>query len=1125
MTCDVAAQSTRCSAARNDTSAPATSANSALNNNTHSMVEVDVDSDLTTTNSSTAALAMPAGASVLWAGLYWMASAPKGITESQGKSAKLRGPLDLGYRSIAASQYDPSPASYYGYSSFADVTDIVKEQGAGSWTLGGIPIAAGTGNGAGWSLVVAYSAPGMAVRDLAVFDGQTTVGGTNMVSIPISGFRTPSSGAVKSDVGFVAFEGDRGVIGDYLQLDATVLTDALHPATNTFNSWITDSGRATAGRNPSYGNQLGFDAAIMKADGVLKNNATSAELRAKTTGDGYMPTVFTFSTELYAPLVSATKTAVDLNGGELRVGDEIGYEITTSNSGGDGAVGAAVREDSMPGGTEYVPSSMSYDDGTGYKSLTDASGDDEGDAAGGTGPVDVRIGQSASGLIGGLMPGALATSIRYRVKFRAKVVSLPPAGGLISNKARVDFAAQTLGSHIETDTNRADLAVRLPDAAIKKTISSSDFANGLPAAYTLVVTNRGDAPFEGETVVTDELPAGLVSPAVTSSPGWSCSIAASKLECRRSDALATGLPYPPIVVGAASLSNPAGDLIENTATVSTPLDPDSSNDSSTASKQVGVGQSTVPVAVAADRAAVLPGESVVFTGSYYNRGPSRAESPNLKLAVTGLTGADVVATGFTVLSSDGSITAADCKLTQSDSTPPTVTCADKALANGVTVEIKLTLVPRIAITAADVDVRGTSSASNDPGGPRSAQASVDIIPTIDLDVTKTASRPTLDPGDSVTFTIHVVNNGPAAATGARIIDVVPADLTVVSADFALDGNPSTLPCSITGQKVECALTGTLAAPSGSGAKFADVTVVARSDKDGHGLRTNRAGADAREPDVFPDNNVSSADVTLLPAADLSISKIGPASLAPGGVGTFQMVVTNAGPSDAADVQLSDRLPAGLSLDPNSPVPPGCISLAPPLVVEARLDCTLKNDTTAGFPLGTLAPGEKWVVTLKAVAAKSLKPGAILVNSASATTSTFDPTPANATDQVKVVVASISQAKKQLAVSIKAPRASTPVGSRLNLVVKVTAPKAAAVANVELCAALPRSIRYLSSTGKLSGSTVCWRIKLLRAAQTRSFTIRARVLLAGRMPALARAVGSGAARVTDGDQVRTHSFTG
>ena len=48
-----------------------------LNNNDFSMVFVDVDSDRSTFNSSRADLALPAGGSVLFAGLYWGAESPR----------------------------------------------------------------------------------------------------------------------------------------------------------------------------------------------------------------------------------------------------------------------------------------------------------------------------------------------------------------------------------------------------------------------------------------------------------------------------------------------------------------------------------------------------------------------------------------------------------------------------------------------------------------------------------------------------------------------------------------------------------------------------------------------------------------------------------------------------------------------------------------------------------------------------------------------------------------------------------------------------------------------------------------------------------------------------------------
>jgi len=1125
MTCDFATEGAGCTKARNDTSVTlqASGSSSWMNNNQHSMVPVDVDTDPTTSNSSTARLVIPAGASVLFAGLYWTASAPTGLTSARAKQAKLRGPLNTSYRDVTATDYDPADATYYGYDCFLDVTDTVRAQGGGSWTFGGAAMRPGMGSGAGWSLVVAWSAPGKALRDLTVTDGQRVVSGSNMISIPISGFRAPAVGRVQSDVGMVAFEGDRGVAGDYLQLNSTIVTDALHRADNTFNSWISNSGVATPGRVPNYGNQLGFDAAIFSTDGVIPNNATSAELRAKTNGEGYMPIVLTFSTELYAPKLTATKTVSDLNGGEVRAGDELEYEISVKNEGGDGAANTVLQEDFMPGGTEYVPGSLSYDPGSGYGSLSDPTGDDSGDAAGGSGPLAVRMGTGRSPIRGGLIPAATGTPVTQRVKFRVKVVDLPPSGSVISNTARVNFAGQTLGSEIQSDSNQADIRVITPDLSIKKTISSSNFANGLPAAYTLLVSNVGDSATEGETVVTDTLPSGLSSPSVTSATGWTCSIIASQLTCSRSDALAAGRSFPTIVVSSSRLDNISGAVVTNVANVTTPLDSNPTNDSSTAEQTVGAGHSALPVQVASDVSDVVPGDQVTFTADFFNSGPSNATNPVFKVVVDGLTGEDVLATGFAVESSDGSVTAADCKLLQSLTTAPSVTCRPGKLSNGVTVQIRFKLQPRVAIDATKLGVVASSSAGNDSGGPRTATASVDIVATSDLELSKTASSETVDIGQTVTYTIRAINNGPQTAKRVRIFDVVPADLSVVSATWSLDGGATDQPCSISGQDVECGPLGDIAEQGSSGAQFAEVKITARSDQAGHGLRINRSGVDSQSTDLFPDNDVASASVTLLPSADLTISKLGPASLAPGAKGSFRLVVRNYGPSDAVDTQLTDTFPAGLEPDPADVAAHGCTLQQPPLTPTPSVTCKLADDALAGIPTGTLASGGVWTVVLKAKAAANLRPGSVLVNQASATSTTPDPNPASASDVVRVLVA--TTASKRIGVSLTSPKGSTPVGRTIKLVIKVSAPKGSSVTGVSVCAALPRNVRYVSSTGTRSGSRICWQVGSLAAGASRSFTLKVKAIAAGSAKASVAARGSGAARVTDSEFVRTHSFTG
>lgn len=83
-------------------------------------------------------------------------------------------------------------------------------------------------------------------------------------------------------------------------------------------------------------------------------------------------------------------------------------------------------------------------------------------------------------------------------------------------------------------------------------------------AYTLIVRNLGTLPSVGGVSVTNILPAGL-SAATISGAGWTANLAT--LTCTRSDALAAGSSYPPIIVTVNVATN-APALVTNTAVVS-----------------------------------------------------------------------------------------------------------------------------------------------------------------------------------------------------------------------------------------------------------------------------------------------------------------------------------------------------------------------------------------------------------------------------------------------------------------------------------------------------------------------------------------------------------------------------
>ena len=222
---------------------------------------------------------------------------------------------------------------------------------------------------------MAYRNPGLPLRDLTVFNGFDSIGGSNSDTITISGFLAPFTGPVRTTVGIVAYEGDAGITGDALKLNSTALTTAVRPANNFFDSAISTLGVNVTARNPpgtnaatqgSYANNFGFDVATVDASGIIANGATSATATFSTSGDQYYPGVLTTAIDLFAPsFPPVTKTVVDLSGhNPAQVGDKLEYTVDETNTGGDPAVATQIQ-DQVPPNTTYVPNSLAVVIGAG----------------------------------------------------------------------------------------------------------------------------------------------------------------------------------------------------------------------------------------------------------------------------------------------------------------------------------------------------------------------------------------------------------------------------------------------------------------------------------------------------------------------------------------------------------------------------------------------------------------------------------------------------------------------------------------------------------------------------------------------------------------------------------------
>ncbi|MEU7294150.1 DUF3344 domain-containing protein [Streptomyces exfoliatus] len=250
---------------------------------------VDVDSDPNTYNSSRAELAVPAGARVAWARLYWGGNLRVGeqkppkdngrvlIAEPGGQYKALLADTLIGHRT--ADGADAFQAS-------ADVTELVRSSRSGQWTVAQVNVAMGrsaVGGWGGWTLVAAYEKESEPLRRITVWDGFETVGPrTGELRVPLdgNGYDKASDGRL----GVIAYDGDRGTSGDYLAVEtsrrkSTRLSDSANSADDVMNSTITEFGTGRTVRFPDGTNTMGYDSDVFDLRGALHDGADRVHVR------------------------------------------------------------------------------------------------------------------------------------------------------------------------------------------------------------------------------------------------------------------------------------------------------------------------------------------------------------------------------------------------------------------------------------------------------------------------------------------------------------------------------------------------------------------------------------------------------------------------------------------------------------------------------------------------------------------------------------------------------------------------------------------------------------------------------------------------------------------------------
>jgi uncharacterized repeat protein (TIGR01451 family) len=245
------------------------------------------------------------------------------------------------------------------------------------------------------------------------------------------------------------------------------------------------------------------------------------------------------------------------------------------------------------------------------------------------------------------------------------------------------------------------------------------------------------------------------------------------------------------------------------------------------------------------------------------------------------------------------------------------------------------------------------------------------LPSADMAVTATGPS-SVTAGTNATYTITITNNGPNAAQGVVLSDTLPAGSTFVS--MTQTSGTDTFTFGQSGGSVTETATANVA--SGSSDTFSLVVSAPASLANGAAFN-DTASVTASNPDPNTANNtatVTGSIVNTNPNADLAVSLSGPASANEGDTVTYNITVSNAGPSNAAAVTLTNTLPSILSFK-SATTSQGTFSVSGGVVT---------------FSLGTVAASSSVTAS---VTAQAIEDGSVS-DTASVSSSTPDPNTAN-----------------------------------------------------------------------------------------------------------------------------------
>ncbi|MFN8422541.1 MAG: hypothetical protein U0470_03840 [Anaerolineae bacterium] len=689
-------------------------------------------------------------------------------------------------------------------------------------------------------------------------------------------------------------------------------------------------------------------------------------------------------------------------------GGALSYVLTVTNHGPSGAANVQVA-DNLPAGTQFV-NAVAQGGACGYQA--------------GPNILTCTLGSMALGEV---------RTITVNVIVNASV----PNGAVLSNRA--DVASDTFDPDTENNTAIEPTAIRaLADLRLDKSVDPPTLLAGDTVHYTIAVTNDGPSDAQAVSVV-DLLPAGFTFLHDTDS----CAEApAGTLTCTLGT-LAAGASTSFDVYARVNVNTAPGVYTNRAAASSTTSDPDPSDNVDTVDVSVVASADLRITKTAVPSGPVSAGAPIRYTIYVDNLGPSSAVGVVMDDAIT--------SSGLFNVVGVVSNRPAACVPPFAPNVPSVnIHCAllPPLEPVGVGGDGRWTItVDVVAVDAQTINnVATTDAQTPDPVTSNNIdELTRDVSAVSDLQVSKTSQAipgPDVVAGGQIKYTVVVTNTGPSRALNVKIADRLPAGITVTDY-MAVDaaGNPvgcTTGQAGNAGDPLRCGFGPLLVGQSASVMFTASVD----SDLPEGTVLENDVMAMSDSPDSNIRNNFDSTLDTVTTSADVSIVKTdAPDPVTAGTALSYGLLVSNAGPSTARDVVVTDPLPAGTTFVDAAVAGGTCAFSA-----GAR---------TVTCDLGDIAAGASRLIIVNVVVDANVANGTTLTNRAVVTSTTDDPDPgdnASTTDTRVLALADLSIEKTASGTGVP--------GSEILYTITVTNHGPSEAVGVQVLDALPAGVTYV-----------------------------------------------------------------